>query len=74
MFFSERCKLIVDAKNASNNQKKKKKSEKIDGFLDNLIWIGNRKVSLLLWEYLRLAVNVLTKSPEISDLSKNNFS
>ena len=33
--------------------------QKIDGFLDNLIWIGNGKFSLLLREYSLLAVNVL---------------
>ena len=27
-----------------------------DGFLDNLIWIGNGKFS---WEYSKLAANVL---------------
>ena len=29
----------------------KKMQEKIYGFLDNLVWIGNGKFSLLLWEY-----------------------
>ena len=32
-------------------KKKKKNAPKIDGFLDNLIWIGNGKFSLLLREY-----------------------
>ena len=32
-------------------KKKKKKGKKIDGFLDNLIWIGNGKFSLLLRQY-----------------------
>ena len=36
-----------------------KNAAKIDGFLDNLIWIGNGKFSLLLREYSQLAVNVL---------------
>ena len=36
-------------------------------------WIGNDKLSLLLPEYSQLAVNVLTSSPKISDLIKNNF-
>ena len=48
--------------------------QKIYGFLDNLIWIGNGKFSLLLWEYSQLALNVLTRSREISDLIKNNSS
>ena len=30
---------------------KKKNFEKIYGFLDNLIWVGNGKYSLLLREY-----------------------
>ena len=34
-----------------NKKKTKKLSENIYGFLDNLIWIGNGKFSLLLWEY-----------------------
>ena len=42
-------------------------------FLDNLIWIGNGKFSLLLPEYSYLAVKVLTSSPKISDLIKNSF-
>ena len=33
--------------------------QKIYGFLDNLIWIGNGNFSLLLREYSQLAVNVL---------------
>ena len=34
-----------------NNPKKKKKAENVYGFLDNLIWIGNGKFSLLVQEY-----------------------
>ena len=45
MFFSEHWKFNVDSKIA------KKIPEKIYGFLDNLIWIGNGKFSLLLREY-----------------------
>ena len=44
MFFSENWKFNVDSKIA------KKIPEKIYGFLDNLIWIGNGKFSLLLRE------------------------
>ena len=47
--------------------------QNIYGSLDNLIWIGNGKFCLLLREYWQLAVNVLTSSPKISDLNKNNF-
>ena len=52
----------------------KKNPKKIYDVLDNLIWIGNGKFSLLLPEYSQLAINVLTTSLEISDLIKNNFS
>ena len=44
-FSSEHWKFNVDSKNA------KKMQQKINGFLDNLIWIGNGKFSLLLREY-----------------------
>ena len=47
--------------------------QKIYGFIDNLIWIGNDKFSLLLREYSQLGVNVLKSSPKISDLIKNSF-
>ena len=39
-------------------------------FLDNLTWIGNGKFSP---EYSHLAANVLSSSPKISYLIKNNF-
>ena len=44
-FFSEHWKFNVGCKKA------KKMQQKIDGFIDNLIWIGNVKFSLLLREY-----------------------
>ena len=47
--------------------------KKIYGFLDDLILIGKGHFSLFLREYLYLAVNMLTSSPKISDLNKNNF-
>ena len=46
IFFPERWKFHVDTKNAKNI------SQKVHGFLDKLIWIGNAKFSLLLREYL----------------------
>ena len=46
---------------------------KIYGFLDNLIWFGNGKFSLLLREYSELAVNMLTSSRKMWDLIKKNF-
>ena len=45
MFFSENWKFNVASKIA------KKMPEKVYGFLDNFIWIGNGKFSLLLREY-----------------------
>ena len=42
-------------------------------FSDNFIGIGSVKFSLLLREYSLLAVNVLKRSPKISDLTKNDF-
>ena len=42
-------------------------------FLDNLTWIGNGKFSPVLREYSHLAANVLSSSPKISYLIKNNF-
>ena len=47
--------------------------QKLYCFLDNLIWIGNDKLSLLLLEYKYLPVNLLSSSPQISDLIKYNF-
>ena len=42
-------------------------------FPDNWIWNGSWKLSVLLPEYSYLAVNVLTGSPKILDLTKNDF-
>ena len=42
-------------------------------FSDNSILNGICKFSLLLREYSQLVVNVLTISPKISYLTKNNF-
>ena len=47
--------------------------QKIDGFSDNLISIGNFKFSLLLRKYSKFGVNVLSKRPKILDQIKNNF-
>ena len=47
--------------------------KKVYGFLDDLILIGKGHFSLFLRVYLYLAVNMLTSSPKISDLNKNNF-
>ena len=56
-FFKKRSKYNVDLKNAQNS------SEKDLSFLDNCIWIGCVKLSLLRTEYFSSAVNVLTRSP-----------
>ena len=42
-------------------------------FSDNFIWIGGSDFSLLLRDYMQLAVNVLTSSPKISELTKSAF-
>ena len=47
--------------------------QKILGFLDNLAEFGNGTFSLLIREHSQLAVNVLSSSPKISDLFKNNL-
>ena len=48
-------------------------SEKIYGFSDSLIYPGNGKFSLLIREYSYFGVNVLSRSPKISDPIENNF-
>ena len=70
-FFFRKSEYSVDPKNIY--QKKEKWKKKFMVFLDNLIWIGNGKFSLLLPEYSYLEVKVLTSSPKISDLIKNSF-
>ena len=42
-------------------------------FVDNCIWIGNGKLSVLWPEYSSSAVNLLKNSPKISDLIENDF-
>ena len=50
-----------------------KNHKKILVFLDKFISIGKDKFSLLLQEYSYLQVNVLARSPKISDLINTNF-
>ena len=69
-FFSGNWKFNVDSK---NEEKKKKMHLKTYCLLDNLIRIRNGKFSLLLHQYSYLGVNMLTSSPKISDVIKNNF-
>ena len=47
--------------------------QKAFGFLDNCIWIGCMKFSLILREYFSWAVNVLTKSPSVANLTKRDL-
>ena len=64
IFSTPHWKFHVYTKNA------KKVSQKVSGFFDNVIWGGNGKLSLLLREYSRLTVRLLTSSTKIWDLSK----
>ena len=59
------------------NWKKKKKKRKFQKksffFLDNCIWRYCNQLSLLRREYLLLAVNVLTNSPNILHITNTDF-
>ena len=48
-------------------------AQKIYGFSDSLIYVGNSQFSLLIREYSSFGVNVLSSSPKISDPIENNF-
>ena len=50
-----------------------KNPEKDFCFKDNGVWIFCLKVCILRWEYVYSAVNVLTNSPNILDLTKADF-
>ena len=60
-------KFKLDFKNAQKN------SEKVFCFWDNCIWIGCVKLSLLRTEYLPSALNVLTKSLQILNITSRDF-
>ena len=47
--------------------------QEVYAFIDNLIWIGNRKFSLLVGENSQFPVMVLSSRPKISELIKNNL-
>ena len=47
--------------------------KKYFSFLDNFIWIGCGKLSLLQRKYFPSGINVLTNGVKISDLSKADF-
>ena len=65
--FWKSSKFNLRFKNAEKN------SEKVFCFLDNYIWIGCTKLSILRREYLSSAANVLTNSPKILHITKRNF-
>ena len=50
-----------------------KNQENIFCFKDNGVWTFCVKVCILRQEYVYSAVNVLTNSPNISDLTKEDF-
>ena len=66
-FFSKSLNLFLDFGNVAKNW------EKVFWFLDNCIWIGINKVSLLRRGYLPWAANVLTSSPTILHVNKRYF-
>ena len=67
IFFSKHSKFNAESKNAIKSE------EKILSLSENSISTGSGKLSVLLREYLSLAVNVLRSSPKISYLTQNNF-
>ena len=54
-------------------QKRNKNPEKVFCFKDNAVWTFCVKVYILRREYVYSAVNVLTNSPNILDLTKADF-
>ena len=67
IFFWKCSKFNADLKNAEKN------SEKLIFFLDKCIWIVYIHLSLLIREYLSLAVNVLRKRLKNFYVSKRDF-
>ena len=63
LFFQNDVNFRITAKNA----------EKWLYLLDNCIWIGCRKFSLLRRKYLSSVVNVLTNSPKISHITNRDI-
>ena len=66
-FFSKYSKFNLNFKNAGKN------SEKGLFFLDNCVWIGIVKFSLLTAGYILSAANVLRRSSKISHVNKRDF-
>ena len=71
LFFWKYSKLNLNFENAK--KKKKKNWEKVFCFWDKCIWKCCNKFPLLRREYLSLAVNVLTNSPKILNITKRHF-
>ena len=67
IFSSESSRFNLYFKNAAKN------SEKVFYFIDNCIWIGIVKFSLLRKGYLSSASNVLTTSPYIWHVNNRDF-
>ena len=67
IFFWKFSKFNADSKNAE------KKSEKIFAFWEKCIWIVSIHLSLLISEYLSLAVNVLRKGLKNFHVLKSDF-
>ena len=67
IFFWKSSKFNGDTKNAEKN------SEKIFRFWDQCIWIVSIHLSLLLREYLSVAVNVWRKGLKNFHVSKSDF-
>ena len=59
IFSTHHWKFHLYTKNAKNI------SQKVYSFFDNVIWVGNGRLSLLPREYSRLTVRLLTSSPKI---------
>ena len=66
-FVSKCSKLNLDFKNSAKNWAKH------FCYLDNCIWIGIAKLSLLWTRYFSSAWNILTRSPKIWQVNKRDF-
>ena len=60
IFFFKMFNIYVDSRDGIN------KWEKVFGFKDSIIWIGNDKFSQSLTGYLSLTINMLRRSPKIN--------
>ena len=64
--------LHLKVSKAGNSRNGIKNREKVFSFLDNIVWIGDDNFSQFQTGYLRLAVNVLTSTPKIWNLTKGD--